>query len=186
MSEFVAWDGNTYQGSPPDGWYFARDHRWWSPGAGPGPEVPPPAPVSPADEKRRRELLAMRQQAEALAMQYVSGAAEKAAAESPNGLGSYADQCWFVGAMFAALMAPKKSIEEGPTMAEMAVKRDDLEPHELALYAVLQSAFRGAMLENNDHAATIIALEGIRLAILWESIINVTTLAPNCSDAPEK
>ncbi len=26
---FIAWDGNTYQGQPPAGWYKATDGRWW-------------------------------------------------------------------------------------------------------------------------------------------------------------
>lgn len=28
-SEYLAWDGITYEGDPPEGWYLATDHRWW-------------------------------------------------------------------------------------------------------------------------------------------------------------
>lgn len=63
---YVAWDGNTYPGNPPEGWYLAQDGRWWSPGTGPGPaaplfpdatprHAPPPAPMyqGPAPPERR-------------------------------------------------------------------------------------------------------------------------------------
>lgn len=43
---YVAWDGNTYQGEPPTGWYRApADGRWWPEGSGPQQTVRPPIPA---------------------------------------------------------------------------------------------------------------------------------------------
>lgn len=51
MSQYVAWDGNTYQGQPPDGWVPSTDGRWWPPNSLPpealdihSPQAHPPAP----------------------------------------------------------------------------------------------------------------------------------------------
>ena len=45
---YVAWDGRTYEGTPPDGWHEAADGRWWPIGQGPAVEpAPPPAPPPP-------------------------------------------------------------------------------------------------------------------------------------------
>lgn len=45
---YQAWDGNEYQGDPPEGWYLGADDLWWSPGSGPGPKQPPAAPSNAA------------------------------------------------------------------------------------------------------------------------------------------
>jgi hypothetical protein len=48
MNQFVAWNGETYQGQPPEGWYLAADGRWWAPGSGPKPPPPAAPPPPPA------------------------------------------------------------------------------------------------------------------------------------------
>ena len=45
---YVAWDGRTYEGTPPEGWYEAPDGRWWPIGQGPAPATAPPPPSAPA------------------------------------------------------------------------------------------------------------------------------------------
>ena len=32
---YVAWDGLSYEGQPPEGWHLASDDRWWAPDTGP-------------------------------------------------------------------------------------------------------------------------------------------------------
>ncbi len=57
---FLAWDGNTYVGVPPDGWEQDVSGRWWAPGAVPaglripidGPPPMPPMPPSAVPEPR--------------------------------------------------------------------------------------------------------------------------------------
>ncbi len=44
---YVAWDGQTYEGTPPEGWYEASDGRWWPIGQGPAAPQAPPAPAAP-------------------------------------------------------------------------------------------------------------------------------------------
>ncbi len=46
--QYIAWDGNTYEGQPPEGWYLGSDDRWWSPGTGPGPQEALGSPVASA------------------------------------------------------------------------------------------------------------------------------------------
>ncbi len=36
-ASYTAWNGETYQGAPPEGWHLGSDGRWWSPQAGPDP-----------------------------------------------------------------------------------------------------------------------------------------------------
>ena len=50
MSQYVAWDGNTYEGKPPRGWVRARDGRWWPIESVPRQTQasrPPPPPADP-------------------------------------------------------------------------------------------------------------------------------------------
>jgi hypothetical protein len=45
---YVAWDGRTYEGTPPEGWHEASDGRWWPIGQGPAPAAAPPPPTAHA------------------------------------------------------------------------------------------------------------------------------------------
>ncbi len=40
MESFVAWNGLSYAGNPPDGWYLAQDGRWWPESNTPEPSQP--------------------------------------------------------------------------------------------------------------------------------------------------
>lgn len=53
MNQYVAWNGETYQGEPPAGWQLAGDGRWWpaeslAAATPPAPAGPPPAAPQPA------------------------------------------------------------------------------------------------------------------------------------------
>ena len=62
--EYVAWNGQTYYGIPPDGWYRAGDGRWWPTGTGPVsptpammPPPPGPQPLPPAPGRSKAPAL---------------------------------------------------------------------------------------------------------------------------------
>ncbi len=35
VDTYIAWDGLSYEGQPPEGWHLASDERWWAPDTGP-------------------------------------------------------------------------------------------------------------------------------------------------------
>ena len=53
MTDYVAWDGKTYRGPPPPGWFQAADGRYWPPERLPKPSMPPP----PAHRAGSRSVL---------------------------------------------------------------------------------------------------------------------------------